>query len=202
NAFKIGQYLGEYLYVDKNVWGKLLKIRVRLDIKNPLLTGFWVSSIQLPHIWISFNFHRIEKNSMIVVQNPSKEFTLIPSPNILAWPKVAVDQHLDNIENTTPPKNKWGRLTIHGVDTTIMMVHCAVIMCRVAEANEVKGYGWLIIMIDAYFFYLVLKFNVMVWSFGFFQKSNSSARSSITEYSPVAQLKDLLILLMFCAAFL
>ncbi|MCE3216121.1 hypothetical protein HAX54_004978, partial [Datura stramonium] len=41
------------------------------------------------------------------------------------------------------------------------------VMCRAIEANEVKGYGWLIIMMAAYFFYLVLKFNVMIWSFGF-----------------------------------
>ncbi|KAK4366075.1 hypothetical protein RND71_013955 [Anisodus tanguticus] len=111
------------------------------------------------------------------------------------------DQHLDNLENT-PPKNKWARLTINGVDSMIMMVNSAVITCRVAEANEVKGYGWLILMMVAYFFYLVIKFNIVVQRSCFFQKSKSSGGSSMSEYNPVAQLKYLLILLMFCVVFL
>lgn len=51
NTFKIGQYL----YVDKSVWGKFLRIRVRLDVRNPLVTGFWV----LPHIWIRFKYENL-----------------------------------------------------------------------------------------------------------------------------------------------
>lgn len=96
-------------------------------------------------------------------------------------------------------RNEWARLTINGVDSIIMMVKCAVIACRVAEANEVKGYGWLIIKMAAYLFSLVLKINVMVRRFAFFRKSSISSRS---EYSQVAQLKDLLILFMFCVVFL
>ncbi|KAG5587358.1 hypothetical protein H5410_047792 [Solanum commersonii] len=230
NAFMIGHFLGEYLCVDKTVWGKFMRIRVRLDIKNPLVTGFWV----MPNIWIPFKYEnlglfcykcgrignhqntckfppgnekfgpwlRVEssgfrrvmeenKNSMIVVEK--ENFTLIPSPNLLAWPEVE-----DDLENTTPPMNEWARLMINGVDSIIMMVNCAVIAYRVAEANEVKGYGWLIVMMAAYFFYLMLKFNVMVQRIDFF----CSGGSTMVEYSQVSQLKDLLILLMFCVVFL
>ncbi|PHT52867.1 hypothetical protein CQW23_07329 [Capsicum baccatum] len=141
-------------------------------------------------------------NNQLVVKKHSENFTLIPSPNLLAWTEVEDDEDLNDLENATPPKNELIRLTINGVDSVLMMLNCAVIACRVAEANEVKGYGWLIIMMIAYFFYLVLKFDVMGRRFGFFRTSNSSEGSSMVEYSRAAQLKDFLILVIFCIAFL
>lgn len=45
----------------------------------------------------SLSSHRKEeKNSMTLFKKPAENFTLIPSPNLLAWPKVD-----DNVENTT-----------------------------------------------------------------------------------------------------
>lgn len=92
---------------------------------------------------------------------------------------------------------------MNGVDSMIMMVNCVVIRHRVAEANEVEAYGLLILMMVAYFFYLVVKFNVIVVQrCSFFQKCDGTKENSIAEYSPVTQLKDLFILLMFCVTFL
>nr|XP_009775979.1 PREDICTED: uncharacterized protein LOC104225814 [Nicotiana sylvestris] len=242
NAFKIGRYLGKYLYVDKGVWSsKFLRIRVRFDITNPLVSGFWLNSS-----WIRFKYEglgqfcykcgrighyestckfppppgnerfgpwlRVEslsllkptktEDSITVVQNHTPKFKLIPSPKLQEWQKISADQHLDNLD-TTPPKSEWERLTMNGVDSMIMMVNCVVIRHRVAEANEVEAYGLLILMMVAYFFYLVVKFNVIVVQrCSFFQKCDGTKENSIAEYSPVTQLKDLFILLMFCVTFL
>lgn len=95
-------------------------------------------------------------------------------------------------------RNEWARLMINGVDSIIMMVNWAVITNRVREANEVKGYGWLIVMMAAYFLYLMLKFKVMVPRSRFFQRFISNEGSFMVEYSQVAQLKNLL---MFCVVF-
>uniref|UniRef100_K4CUR4 Uncharacterized protein n=1 Tax=Solanum lycopersicum TaxID=4081 RepID=K4CUR4_SOLLC len=133
----------------------------------------------------------MEEEEKIVVEK--ENFRLIPSPNLLALPEVE-----DDSENTTQPMNEWARLMINGVDSIIMMVNWAVITNRVREANEVKGYGWLIVMMAAYFLYLMLKFKVMVPRSRFFQRFISNEGSFMVEYSQVAQLKNLL---MFCVVF-
>lgn len=63
NLLKISELLGKPLHgdvLDGNlVWRKYLRIRVILDVRNPLLSGFWQKRCGLPDVWIDFKYEKL-----------------------------------------------------------------------------------------------------------------------------------------------
>ncbi|XP_057472962.1 uncharacterized protein LOC130761475 [Actinidia eriantha] len=67
NGYKIGKDLGTPICVDHNVlngkilWGKVMRIRVIIDIRNPLKTGFQLRRNGLPDIWVDFKYQTLSQ---------------------------------------------------------------------------------------------------------------------------------------------
>ncbi|KAL2540680.1 Uncharacterized protein Adt_01658 [Abeliophyllum distichum] len=65
NMTKIGEYLGIFVCADRSVfdgkicWRKFLRLRVILDVRNPILTGFWLRRPGLKDIWIDFKYENL-----------------------------------------------------------------------------------------------------------------------------------------------
>ena len=45
----------------KILWGKVMRIRVIIDIRNPLKTGFQLRRNGLPDIWVDFRYQRLSQ---------------------------------------------------------------------------------------------------------------------------------------------
>ncbi|KAI3449766.1 hypothetical protein Pfo_006431 [Paulownia fortunei] len=65
NGSKIGRLLGILVYTERQIccgkisWRKFLRLRVILDVRKPILTGFWLKRSGLPNIWIDFKYEKL-----------------------------------------------------------------------------------------------------------------------------------------------
>ncbi|KAJ1430541.1 Zinc finger, CCHC-type [Sesbania bispinosa] len=65
NAAKIAASIGEVMVVENPyVQGQLvrsfIRARVKINVKNPLITGCWVPIKDLPRLWIKFKYEKLQ----------------------------------------------------------------------------------------------------------------------------------------------
>ncbi|KAJ1387655.1 Zinc knuckle CX2CX4HX4C [Sesbania bispinosa] len=65
NAVKVAKLLGDIImienpFVDNVLLRLFLRIKVRINIKRPLLTGFWLPRKDLPRVWIFIKYERLQ----------------------------------------------------------------------------------------------------------------------------------------------
>ncbi|CAA2970308.1 Endonuclease exonuclease phosphatase [Olea europaea subsp. europaea] len=268
NVSKIGEYLGIFVCADRTVfdgkfcWRKFLRLRVILDVRNPILTGFWLRRPGLKDIWIDFKYEKLgqfcykcgrignhylrckfsagkakfgpwlralpwyepfsgatfptnlqEKRgqqnfctSLIAV--PKANSSLIQSSSSLG--NLPVMEYATTIEReeesgTTieseddkdediSARNLWRRVIFNGIDSTIMLINCAIIYLRTSSANAIEGNWGLFIMMAAYLFHLTRKLIHVVQRSLFPNEYNVVMPTSV--YSWMA-LMEFVILLVF-----
>ncbi|KAK9273138.1 hypothetical protein L1049_017945 [Liquidambar formosana] len=64
NASKIGPKIGVLLDVDvprsgQLVWNQFIRVRVDVDVRNPLKTGFLLKRAAMPEVWVQFKYERL-----------------------------------------------------------------------------------------------------------------------------------------------
>ncbi|KAK6164465.1 hypothetical protein DH2020_001329 [Rehmannia glutinosa] len=65
NGSKIGELLGTFVYTDWEICcgkfscRKFLRLKVVLDVRKPILTGFWLKRNGLPDVWIDFKYEKL-----------------------------------------------------------------------------------------------------------------------------------------------
>ncbi|KAJ1441005.1 Zinc knuckle CX2CX4HX4C [Sesbania bispinosa] len=62
---KVAQLLGEIVTIESPFLGdtllrSFLRVRVMIDIRKPLITGFWLPRKHLPRAWISIRYQRLQ----------------------------------------------------------------------------------------------------------------------------------------------
>ncbi|KAL3517694.1 hypothetical protein ACH5RR_020283 [Cinchona calisaya] len=274
NGLKIAQVLGKFSFLDgkKGFDGmvlcrKFLRIRVVLDVRKPLLCGFWVSRTELSDIWIEFKYEKLGvfcykcgrignnyrackfpagkakfgpwlqaepladflgvssssssasaggRGGATVVEleketNPCTTLITVskPDPRLLIHSSPSSEAEIyQEVEHKQIYQESYGdssislrlrnllqRLIINSVDSLAMVANCAMICCRVGNAN---AYNWRLFMVMvAYLSYLVLKL-IRITQRSWLLKASNRCQPPKQEHN-LRALMEILILVVFFA---
>ncbi|CAA2970309.1 Hypothetical predicted protein [Olea europaea subsp. europaea] len=100
----------------------------------------------------------------------------------------------DDKDEDISARNLWRRVIFNGIDSTIMLINCAIIYLRTSSANAIEGNWGLFIMMAAYLFHLTRKLIHVVQRSLFPNEYNVVMPTSV--YSWMA-LMEFVILLVF-----
>ncbi|KAL0435602.1 UNVERIFIED_CONTAM: hypothetical protein Sradi_0268100 [Sesamum radiatum] len=212
NGSKIGALLGVFVSADYQIsYRRFLRLRVVVDVRKPILTGFWLERCGLPNVWVDFKYEklgvfcyrcgRIGKNfwscnfpagngkfgpwlradswdhdcaaddqaTLRLVDTLADRNDVTTLIAVKKAKTAVVDESLNldisaNMEFDQPHEAEsistrilLQRFIINSIDSTIMLMNCAIIYSRMTSEDESECNWTLFFTMSAYVFHLFRK---------------------------------------------
>ncbi|KAK4418390.1 hypothetical protein Salat_2251800 [Sesamum alatum] len=113
NGSKIGALLGVFVCDWQISCRRFLRLRVVVDVRKPILMGFWLKRCGLPNVWVDFKI-------------------------CISFEQISADMEFDQPHDAESISIRipLQRLIINSIDSTIMLMNCAIICSRITSEDE------------------------------------------------------------------